>query len=255
MRRPLTSPLRKPGRRDLLVLCYHAVSSSWPASLSISPDQLGEQLESLIGRGYRGETFSAALAQPPTGRTVVVTFDDAYLSTLTAGKPVLDRLGLPATVFVPTAFPATGQPMSWPGIDVWTGGEHAHELLPLSWMQLRALADDGWEVGSHTVTHPRLTQIDDHALRGELVQSREACVEALGRQCTSLAYPYGDVDGRVVRATEEAGYTAAGALPARLYRPRSLAWPRIGVYPADRPSRFRIKVSPATRWARATLGI
>ena len=53
-------------------------------------------------RGYRGATFEDAVSAPPARRTLAVTFDDAYLSVLELGKPILDRLGLVATVFVPT---------------------------------------------------------------------------------------------------------------------------------------------------------
>jgi peptidoglycan/xylan/chitin deacetylase (PgdA/CDA1 family) len=244
-----------PRRADLLVLCYHAVSDSWPADLAIPADQLSQQLEYLTDRGYRGATFSDAVAAPPYPRTLVVTFDDAYRSTLTAGKPVLDRLGLPATVFVPTAYPGSPVPMAWPGIDQWQGGPHQSELTPMSWSELASVAGDGWEIGSHTVTHPRLTQIDDGRLRAELEDSRATCAEAIGAQCRSLAYPYGDVDTRVVAATRSAGYATAAALPARLHPSRPLEWPRIGAYSIDTPARFAVKVSPVVRRLRAALRV
>jgi peptidoglycan/xylan/chitin deacetylase (PgdA/CDA1 family) len=238
------------ARRDVLVLCYHAVSDTWPADLALSAAQLGRQLEYLTGRGYRGSTFSDAVAAPPHPRTLVVTFDDAYSSTLTRAKPVLDRLGLPGTVFVPTAFPGTRAPLTWPGIDQWLGGPHEAELEPLGWPELASLRDAGWEVGSHTVSHPHLTQLDDDALARELAESRAACTEHLG-PCRSIAYPYGDVDQRVVSATRAVGYEAAAALPAHLHRVSPLRWPRVGAYSIDTPRRFRIKVSPLLRALRA----
>lgn len=237
------------ARRDVLVLCYHAVSDTWPADLAISAEQLGRQLEHLTSRGYRGATFSDAVSDPPRRRTLAVTFDDAYTSTLTQGKAVLDRLGLPATVFVPTAFPGTDAVLAWPGIDQWLGGPHESELEPLSWPQLASLRDAGWEIGSHTVSHPHLTQLDDEALARELAQSRAACVENLGG-CRSIAYPYGDVDQRVLAATRAAGYEAGAALPARMHRASALKWPRVGAYSIDTPRRFAIKVSPLVRALR-----
>jgi peptidoglycan/xylan/chitin deacetylase (PgdA/CDA1 family) len=242
-----------PARRDVLVLCYHAVSDTWPAGLAISAAQMGRQLEYLTSRGYRGATFSDAVSAPPHPRTLVVTFDDAYSSTLTRGKPVLDRLGLPATIFVPTGFPATRALLSWPGIDQWLGGPHERELEPLGWPELASLRDGGWEIGSHTMTHPHLTQLDDDALAHELAGSRAACTENLGA-CRSIAYPYGDVDQRVVAAARAAGYEAAAALPARMHRASALRWPRIGVYSIDTPRRFGIKVSPLVRALGATAG-
>ena len=235
---------------DALVLCYHAVSERFPAPLSVAPAALRAHLELLARRGYRGVTFSELVAGPPGGRRVAVTFDDAYASVLTLARPILDRLGMPGTVFVPTAFAGTGEPMAWPGIDRWLGTEHEHELVGMSWDGLRALRDGGWEVGSHTRSHPRLTSLDDEALRGELVGSRRACEEELGEPCRSVAYPYGDVDARVAAAAGEAGYETGAALPARQHRETALRWPRVGVYHADDVRRFRLKVSRAVRALR-----
>jgi peptidoglycan/xylan/chitin deacetylase (PgdA/CDA1 family) len=244
-----------PGQRadETLVLCYHAVSDNWPAPLSITTKQLREQLELLVDRGYRGMTFHHAVTSTPSGRTLVVTFDDAFSSVIDFAHPILSSLGLPATVFVVTDFADSNQPLEWPGIDGWRGGAYDAELRGLSWRQLEQLRDAGWELGSHTCTHPRLTQLPDHALENELRGSREACERTLGTPCRSLAYPYGDVDSRVVAAAAEAGYEAAATLPFGLHRPTALAWPRIGVYRKDSLRRFRLKVSPTVCRLRAAL--
>src|SRR5205085_9051635 len=84
---------------DVLVLCYHAVSPTWGASLSVTPDEFESQLRTLLRRGWRGATFRDAVLRPPWPRTLAVTFDDAFLSVLELAHPILARLGLPATVF------------------------------------------------------------------------------------------------------------------------------------------------------------
>jgi peptidoglycan/xylan/chitin deacetylase (PgdA/CDA1 family) len=123
--------------------------------------------------------------------------------------------------------------------------------MPMSWDEVRKLADAGWEIGSHTRTHPRLTTVDSGVLEAELRESRRECEEQVRVRCSSLAYPYGDVDARVVAAARSAGYEAACALPrGRFARPQHLLWPRVGVYGQDGPWRFRLKTSPVTRAAR-----
>jgi peptidoglycan/xylan/chitin deacetylase (PgdA/CDA1 family) len=237
---------------DVLVLCYHAISERFPAALSVTPEAFQRQLRLLARAGYRGVTFEEAV-RAPSGRTVAVTFDDALLSVLAIAKPLLDEVGFPATVYAPTAYLDTpDRPLRWDGIEQWHGGEHEQELLPMSWDQLGGLAEAGWEVGSHTRTHPHLTQIDDVALRDELVRSREEVEQRLGRPCPTLAYPYGDHDERVVAAAGAAGYSAAGTLPARLHGERLLAWPRIGIYHVDDGRRFRMKISRAMRRLRGS---
>jgi peptidoglycan/xylan/chitin deacetylase (PgdA/CDA1 family) len=239
---------------DVLVLCYHAVSEDWGSELAVTPSRLRSQLELVLARGYRGATFHDAVHSPPAPKSVAVTFDDAYRSVIELGLPVLARLGLPGTVFVPTAFTGSEAPMAWPGIDHWLGGPHESELLPMSWAELRTLADAGWEIGAHTRTHPHLTELDDAALEGELRGSRRDCESALGLPCRSFAYPFSDEDQRVVRATGEAGYSAACTLPAALHPASSLRWPRVGVYWEDGALRFRLKTSPAVMRLRAGRG-
>jgi peptidoglycan/xylan/chitin deacetylase (PgdA/CDA1 family) len=233
---------------DVLVLCYHAVSEHWASPLAVGPEQLERQLTLLVRRGYGGTTFERAVTSPHARRTLAVTFDDGYHSVLTHALPVLERLGLVGTVFVPTAYVDSAAPMSWPGLEEWLGGPHEDELRGMTWGELASLRDAGWEVGSHTRSHPRLSDLDDQALREELRSSRAACEEHLGA-CTSLALPYGDGDGRVVPAAHEAGYLAVAGLPGEVV-PSPPGWPRVGVYLADGMLRFRAKVAWPVRALR-----
>jgi peptidoglycan/xylan/chitin deacetylase (PgdA/CDA1 family) len=238
---------------DALVLCYHAVSERWPAALSIAPGHLEEHVRMLADRGFRGITFNEATLRPPNAKTVAITFDDAYRSVIELAFPILSRAGFSATVFAPTGFVGIEEPMAWPGVDHWRETEHAEELVPMSWEELERLAQAGWEIGSHTRSHPRLPTLDDAALDDELQTSRQDIERRLARPCASLAYPYGDHDARVVEAARQAGYESAGTLPARLTPPAGpLDWPRIVVTHADDARRFRLKVSRLARRARAT---
>lgn len=235
----------------MLVLCYHALSETWPAALSTTPERFEEQLELLLGRGYTPTTFSHALADPPGDRTLAVTFDDAYRSVLELAHPIMERLGVRGTVFAPTDWVGRGEPMTWSGIDQWLGGPHEQELVCLGWPELRELGTRGWEVGSHTCSHPHLTEVDDERLANELSSSKAACEEGMGRPCGSIAYPYGDVDARVTRATKAAGYAVGAALPKRHGSKDPLDWPRVGVYNRDDLRRFRLKASPLLRRLRS----
>lgn len=238
--------------RDLLVLCYHAVSPSWPAALSVTPDALDRQLAELARKGYRGACFSDALAERPGGRLVSITFDDGYRSVLDLAKPILDRHGYPGTIFIPTDWPGDSRPMRWPGIDGWLGSAYEHELNALTWQELRQLADAGWEVGSHTCSHPSLPSLDDATLAFELTGSKARVEDELGQPCISLAYPYGEMDARVVGVTREAGYRWAGTIPRVLSSSHSLTWPRTPIYHDDDMRRFNAKISPSLRRLRSS---
>jgi peptidoglycan/xylan/chitin deacetylase (PgdA/CDA1 family) len=241
-----------PRRRDVLVLCYHAVSTRWACDLAVTPTTLAGQLRYLLDRDYEPVTLSSALEGESENDRVAVTFDDGFLSVVTEALPVLESLGVPGTAFVCTDFVGQETPMSWPGIAEWLDGVHDDELLPMSWDDARNLVAANWEIGSHTCTHPYLTSLSDALLDRELRVSRETCERELGRTCRALAYPHSDVDDRVVERAAAAGYEWACTLPRRMSRQGPLSWPRIGLYEKDGPHTLWLKASPHIRRLRVS---
>jgi peptidoglycan/xylan/chitin deacetylase (PgdA/CDA1 family) len=241
----------------VVALGYHGVSEHWPSPLAVDPLQLRHQIEHLLERGHRAATVSEAAAASSRTRLLAVTFDDALSSVYTRAFPILRDLGVVATVYVPTVPILSGTPMAWPEVRDHLDTEHAGELDGMTTEQLRAVLDAGWEIGSHTRTHPWLPQLDDEALRDELGRSRAELREAFGVPCVSLAYPFGATDDRVVAAARAAGYATAVTLPRRV-RPWSarsdaaLRLSRIGVYRSDDLPRFRLKVAAPMRVLRST---
>lgn len=244
---------------ETIALCYHGVSPTWRNAMAVTPQQLHEQVAWFMGRGYRPVTVLEAATTPSDDRRLVVTFDDALSSVYELGLPVLAALGAPATVYAPSVPIAQGTPMQWPEVAGHLDTEHAHELAPMSRQQLAEVAAAGWEVGSHTRTHPWLPEVtDDAELAGELAGSKQELEDLLQLPMNTLAYPFGAHDERVVAATREAGYSAAVTLPVTVPAwPRQpdadelLTLPRIGIYRADEWRRFRIKVARPVRALRA----
>ena len=109
-RSPFFRRAARKGNEDLVVLCYHGISEDWRSELTVTPQQLEAQVERMLARGYSAVTFSEAILAPRWRKTFAVTFDDAYASVGILARPVLDRLGVPATVFVPTAFQESHEP-------------------------------------------------------------------------------------------------------------------------------------------------
>ena len=237
-----------------LILCYHAVGSALPFGLSVPAETIDLQLSLLRQRGYVGLTFAEAerrrLAGSLESRTVVVTFDDGFASTLLA-QPILEDVGFPATVFVPTHFIDTASALSYADGDAPEEASDAEELRPLTWAQLARLREAGWEIGSHTVNHPRLPRLDDADLVQELELSRTTIEDRLGR-CETIAYPYGLADARVAGAAERAGYLAGCTLTAGHRTDERFRRARVGLYPFDTGLRLRAKVSPALNLVRQT---
>jgi peptidoglycan/xylan/chitin deacetylase (PgdA/CDA1 family) len=135
-------------------------------------------------------------------RPIVITFDDGYRDVLWNAAPVLYRLRMPATAYVITAR-ASGRDPSF-----------------LTWPELRRLAADGFEIGSHTVHHVELTTVSPEAAWQELTASRRALERGLGRPVLWFSYPAGRFDHAVEQLVGKAGYllavtTRPGALQAQ----------------------------------------
>jgi peptidoglycan/xylan/chitin deacetylase (PgdA/CDA1 family) len=194
-----------------VVLMYHRVCADdeWrPSEFVVKASTFRRQMTYLAEHGYWTPRLSdvlcaggRALCRP--GRPVVLTFDDGYADNLANALPVLRELGFTAAFF--------------PVLDLrrrFNCWDDAPELsAPLLTVdEMRALEDAGMQLGSHTITHPRLTRSSASELAEELSRSREILASIVARPLPVLAYPYGDVDGRVKRAAREAGYEAALAV-------------------------------------------
>ena len=231
------------GTSRPLVLCYHAVSESWPHALAVDEQTLLRQVESLLRRGYRPTDARGALGGG--GRFLHVTFDDAFRSVERV-LPALEQLAVRVTVFACADYAQDGRPLAVPELAA-DAEAYPDELATMAWDELRGLAERGVEVGSHTLSHPHLTWLSDKDLDRELRESRRRIEDELGSPCPFLAYPYGDDDERVHAAARSAGYEAAFALPGRDRPFDRYAVPRVGVYRRDGALRVRLKTDAAVR--------
>ena len=231
-----------------IVVAYHAVDAAWRSPLSISEQVLEEHAAYFASRGFVGLTATEAGRRTGSDdlpeRVVVFTFDDAYASTVRAAD-VLAAYGYVATVFAVTRFAGRGQPMSWFGVE----HEQPARMQPMGWDDLEALAGRGWEVGSHTHSHPLLTALGVDQLAEELVWSHDLLAERFG-SCTSIAYPYGVADERVAEAAGLAGYSAGFTLTRIFTADAPLLRPRVGLFDTDRGARLRAKLSTPALAAR-----
>jgi peptidoglycan/xylan/chitin deacetylase (PgdA/CDA1 family) len=138
----------------------------------------GQALDVLAGR------------RPLTGPAFCLSFDDGHASWRDVVAPMLHELQIPATFFLATDL--IGRPGN------------------LSWADCRALADAGHTIGSHTVTHPRLADVDDAAAAHQIRDSKREIEIRLGQAVRDFAAPYGapgvDFLDRDVRLVAEAGY-------------------------------------------------
>lgn len=218
------------------ILMYHGIGrvDEDPFVLFMSPERFAEQMRTLRLVGLRGVSLGElgdAAARGGADGLVGLTFDDGYRDVLVWAAPVLERWGFTATLFAVSGL---------------LGGENVWDPPPrrqlMADADLRELAGRGWEIGSHSVTHPRLTELDPARLQDEVRTSRSVLTDLMGVDARCFCYPYGAVDAAVVSAVREAGYSYACAVTRAAGLPPPLAMPRIGVTERDRGVRLAAKL-------------
>ena len=121
-------------------------------------------------------------------RVVALSFDDGCASDLDVAAPLLDEYGFRATFFLTTAW------LDKPGFLTAAG--------------VRELAQRGFEIGSHSVSHAYLSDLDDTRLRAELADSKDRLEQIVGSAVRQLSCPGGRWSPRVADAARAAGYVA-----------------------------------------------
>jgi peptidoglycan/xylan/chitin deacetylase (PgdA/CDA1 family) len=175
-----------------LVLTYHSISAA-PGPTSTPAETFCMQMDQLAEAGYASMTLQDFTdwrgGRLPAGRRVLITFDDAFLDYPETAHPILRGHGFSSVMFAPTG--KLGGTEAWLGADV-----PARPLM--SWEQVKSLAEDGVEFGSHSVNHADLTAIPDEARRFEIEESGAELERRLGRPTRSFAAPYGHVNRQVL---------------------------------------------------------
>lgn len=193
----------------LPIFMYHRIADLSPAddprSLAVGPAMFEQQMAALYERGYQCIRLEDAARRWQHGErqpamSVVLTFDDGYRDLLTDVVPVLERYGFTATVFLVADY--IGQTNAWEQ----TG---PNDIPLLTWDEIRDLDGRCFDFGSHTVTHPRLHDLDKDGIRHEVGHSKFMLEQGLGKPVTLFAYPYGNLDNRARRIVSKSGYLAA----------------------------------------------
>ena len=217
-----------------VILYYHSV----PESQRI---QFAKQMDLLLGLA-EPVTANHNVPLAPGRRYVAVTFDDAFRNILHTALPAMQSRKIPSTIFVATEL--LGK--SWH--DSSARSDADREVM--SEEELKQVSPELVQIGSHSLTHPRMTQLTASQAITELGESRRALERMLERPIRLFSFPYGAFNDGLADQARESGYDRVfTVLPHLAFSdPKEFVAPRVRVDPTDWELEFRLKVLGAYRW-------
>lgn len=182
-------------QKSLPILMYHYIrdpdlqSDGIGKNLSVSPNSFESHLKIIQSKGFKTATLAEFATNKVYEPSVILTFDDGYSDFYTDARPILKKYGARATVFVIT------DKIDRPGY--------------LTSNQIQQLSSENIEIGSHSVSHPNLTNTSDANIIKQLEESKTELEGITAKEVGSLCYPSGKYDEKVIQAVKIANYRAA----------------------------------------------
>ena len=180
------------------IILYHRIAvSPINSEYYVPPEKFEEEIKLLRDWEYtpiKVDMLLKAILEgvelPP--RPIIITFDDGHLNNYTTAFPIMQKYGFTGVLYIVGNYMGTPEYMSAD--------------------QIKEMAEAGWEVGSHSMSHLDLTLLEPEYQRSEIVNSREKLEAELGVPVLSFAYPFGVSNSSVIDYVHFAGYTSAMGL-------------------------------------------
>jgi peptidoglycan/xylan/chitin deacetylase (PgdA/CDA1 family) len=181
-----------PGDRVVVpIILYHHIRDGYSHDrYSVSIEDFSNQMALLRKYGYQTITTKQLVDHLVIGRwlpqrPIIITFDDGYEDVYLNAYPLMENYGFTGVVYIVS------------------DRLYADGFLKVA--LLKDLLKEGWEIGSHSITHADLVN-NHNSVRQEVLQSKLDLEKALGTKVYSFAYPFGLTDPYVTRKVYEYGY-------------------------------------------------
>lgn len=239
------------------IFTYHSIHDYPNRREHIRPDCFEEHVRYFADRGYRSlrivdiaDQWPVVLDERPA---VALTFDDGLCNNWTIACRILDKYHMTGTFFVPTSFIGEDRRV----VSAASMAPYNNNEM-LSWSDLRAMLESGYEIGSHSHTHIMMAKQSPEQAETEITQSKLILEEKLGVTIKSFAYPKGHSNSYAEwtkHLLRSAGYAAACTQSGGPLRPDSdlLELPRLGMSDSDTFSELVLKCHghyDCLRWLR-----
>ena len=226
----------------LRILIYHSIGKTLTNDrygMTISINSFRDQIN-MLSEDSNFEIISLnskntdSLWNPKSTKlNIAITFDDGYRDNLRNAAPLLMERGVPFTVFVTEGYLQKNN-------NIYLNENELKELSGLT----------GVAIGSHGMTHSRLTRLNDRDLVNELSKSRWGIENIIGEKVEMLSYPHGKFDRRVVNVALQSGYRLGAGSRFGINSPDTnpMYLKRTEIWSTDSMDVFRQKCSGAWDW-------
>jgi peptidoglycan/xylan/chitin deacetylase (PgdA/CDA1 family) len=197
------------NNRDLVILAYHSICDVRDDSINVHPKSFIWQIGYYLKKGYRSIDLDDLIIGDfeKKEKLLLITFDDGYENNYSVAFPILKKFNLKAHIFLTVNLIDTKEILWW---DVSkTKYKQKNLFRILNWNQIFEMKNYGIKFGSHTLNHPKLTEISTSEVRFEVNKSREILSDKLGVDIDSFCYPHGDYNKEVLETVKKAGYKNA----------------------------------------------
>jgi len=207
----------------------------------IKPRKFQKQIEFLLNRGYEFTTLSNLVANKNKPNLIALTFDDGYQDIYLYAYPILKNLGIPATLFLIAKY--LDRPNTW---DINLGRIRFNHLTHNN---IAELIQNGWEIGSHGLSHRLLVGMPTAEMQAEIHDSKKLLEEQFKSEVRFFCAPFGKLNRKIISEAESAGYQGiCGFFPFKYYNhtPPDFIITRLAVYSFDTLNAVSGKL--ATNW-------
>jgi peptidoglycan/xylan/chitin deacetylase (PgdA/CDA1 family) len=232
--------IRRTPQSGTIVLCYHGVKDAERKKFARQMRMTGKRTIAIKDINNRQEKAHHV-------QTICITFDDAFANLISNVLPTINELQIPITIFIATKSIAS--------LPIWLNGKKHPDSceMVMSMPQILALKKNPLiTFGSHTSSHPRLSELHDKDIREELRSSRNTLKEVLNDPIENLALPHGAFNQEVLQIASEEGYKNIFTLePVPHTSETDFIYPTIGRFsmsPMAWPVEFFMTINGAYSW-------
>jgi peptidoglycan/xylan/chitin deacetylase (PgdA/CDA1 family) len=235
LRRGLLRLLGRTAPATCIILYYHSVPSKYRLAFA-------RQMEMLV-RLSRPVKIDPMPVLLPGARYAAITFDDGFEDAVENAVPELVARKIPAWFFITTDF--IGEVASW-----WPAPTPERNRRIAASEQLQQLPSEWIGIGTHTLTHPRLSRLDEAEARREILEPRRRLEDLLGRTVDTFSFPHGDFNDRLTRWCREAAYKRVfSTQPKNAFQDsEEFVVGRVKAEPTDWNLEFRLKLLGGYLW-------